>query len=194
MCSESPSRSHWLPASFSEFIPRGKRRTSTRSPPSVPSLRTTVCEVRLANAVREKSMNLKFLFIALDCARVIRRFGFRSALILLASALGIGGVIVCVNFAAGGRREALNQIARMGVNAITVVPQQDRGAAGRVRTGGIAHTLLPPDYAGIRQLVPAIIRSSAIASGEFRIKAGDLSKSTQIVGCEPGYPAIKNWA
>ena len=138
-------------------------------------------------------MNLKFLYIALDCARVLRRFGFRSALILLASALGIGGVIVCVNFAAGGRREALSQIARMGVNAITVAPQQDRGAAGRARTGAIAHTLVPADYAAIRQLVPAIVRSSAIASGEFRIKAGDLSKSTQILGCQPGYPAIKNW-
>jgi putative ABC transport system permease protein len=139
-------------------------------------------------------MNLKFIYIALDCARVLRRFAFRSALILLASGLGIGGVIVCVNFAASGRREALNQIARMGVNALTVVPQQDRGAAGRARTGGIAHTLLPSDYAGIRQLVPAIVRSSAIASGEFRIKAGDLSKSTQIVGCQPDYPAIKNWS
>lgn len=139
-------------------------------------------------------MNLKFLYIALDCVRVIRRFGFRSALILLASGLGIGGVIVSVNFAGGGRREALRQIARMGVNALTVVPQQDRGAAGRARTGGISRTLVPADYNGIRQQVPAVVRGSAIASGEFRIKAGDLSKSTQIVGCQPDYLAIKNWS
>jgi putative ABC transport system permease protein len=138
-------------------------------------------------------MNLKFFYIGVDCLRVVRRFGFRSALILLACALGIGGVIVSVNFAAGGRREALNQIARMGVNALTVVPQQDRGAAGRARTGGISHTLVPANYREILQQVPAIVRASAIASGEFRIKAGDLSKSTQIVGCQPGYVQIKNW-
>jgi putative ABC transport system permease protein len=138
-------------------------------------------------------MNLKFFYIALDCVRMIRRFAFRSALILLASGLGIGGAIVSVDFAAGGRREALSQIARMGVHTLTVVPQQDRGAAGRARTGGIAHTLVRADYSRMRQRVPAIVRGSAIASGEFRIKAGDLSKTTQIVGCEAEYPVIKSW-
>jgi putative ABC transport system permease protein len=139
-------------------------------------------------------MNLKFLYIGLDCLRVVRRFGFRSTLILLVCGLGIGGVIVSVNFAAGGRREALSQIARMGVNALTVVPQQDRGAAGRARTGGISHSLVRADYREILRQLQAILRASAIASGEFRIKAGDLSTSTQIVGCQPDYVQIKNWS
>jgi putative ABC transport system permease protein len=138
-------------------------------------------------------VSLKFLYIGLDAFRVVRRFAFRSALILLTTGLGVGGVIASVNFAAGGRREALDQIARLGVNALTVVPQQDRGAAGRARTGGIAHTLVAADFRGIQQRVPTIARASAIASGEFRIKSGDLSKTTQIVGCQPDYPKIKNW-
>lgn len=138
-------------------------------------------------------MSLKFLHIGLDALRVIRRFGFRSALVLLATGLGVGGVITSVNFAAGGRREALDQIATLGVNALTVVPQQDRGAAGRARTGGIAHTLVAADFRGIQQRVSTIVRGSAIASGEFRVKSGDLSKTTQIVGCQPDYPKIKNW-
>jgi putative ABC transport system permease protein len=139
-------------------------------------------------------VNLKFLYIGWDALRVIRRFGFRSALILLATGLGVGGVLVSVNFAAGGRREALEQIARLGVDVLTVVPQQDRGAAGRTRTGGIAHTLVPEDFRGIQQRVSTIVRGSAIASGEFRIKSGDLSKTTQVVGCQPDYPKIKNWS
>jgi putative ABC transport system permease protein len=139
-------------------------------------------------------MNLRLFYIALDGFRVVHRFAFRSVLILLASGLGIGGVIVSVNFAAGGRREALNQIARMGVNALSVVPQQDRGAAGRARTGSISHMLVPPDYNAIRQQVPGIVRASPIASGEFRIKSGDLSKTTQIIGCQPDYPVIKSWS
>jgi putative ABC transport system permease protein len=138
-------------------------------------------------------VSLKFLYIGLDAFRVVRRFAFRSALILLATGLGVGGVIASVNFAAGGRREALDQIARLGVNALTVVPQQDRGAAGRARTGGMAHTLVAADFRGIQQRVLTIARGSAIASGEFRIKSGDLSKTTQIVGCQPDYPKIKNW-
>ena len=138
--------------------------------------------------------SLKPLVIALDCVRVVRRFRLRSALILLASGLGVGGAIVSVNFAAGGRREALRQMARMGVNVLTVVPQQDRNVAGRGRTGGIVHTLVEADYNRIRQQIPAIARASAVASGEFRIKAGDLSKSTPIVGCETTYAQIKNWS
>ena len=139
-------------------------------------------------------MSFKFFYIGLDALRVTRRFGFRSALILLATGLGVGGVITSVNFAAGGRSEALDQIARLGVNALTVVPQQDRGAAGRTRTGGIVHTLVAADFRGIQQRVSTIVRGSAIASGEFRIKSGDLSKTTQIVGCQPDYPKIKNWS
>jgi putative ABC transport system permease protein len=138
-------------------------------------------------------VNLKFFYIAFDALRVIRRFAFRSALILLTSVVGVGGVIVSVNFAAGGRREALDQISRLGVNALTVVPQQDRGAANRARSGGIAHTLVPADFRAIQQHISTIVRGSAIASGEFRIKSGDLSKTTQIVGCQPDYPKIKNW-
>jgi putative ABC transport system permease protein len=138
-------------------------------------------------------VSLKFLYIGLDAFRVVRRFAFRSALILLATGLAVGGVIASVNFAAGGRRQALDQIARLGVNALTVVPQQDRGAAGRARTGGIAHTLVAADFRGIQQRVLTIARGSAIASGEFRIKSGDLSKTTQIIGCQPDYPKIKNW-
>jgi putative ABC transport system permease protein len=138
-------------------------------------------------------VSLKFLYISFDALRVIRRFGFRSALTLLATGLGVGGVIASVNFAAGGRREALDQIARLGVNTLTVVPQQDRGAGGRARTGGIAHTLVAADFRGIQQRISTVVRGSAIASGEFRIKSGDLSKTTQIVGCQPDYAKIKNW-
>jgi putative ABC transport system permease protein len=138
-------------------------------------------------------VRLKFLYIGLDAFRVVRRFAFRSALILSATGLGVGGVITSVNFAAGGRRQALNQIEGLGVNALTVVPQQDRGAAGRARTGGIAHTLVAADFRGIQQRILTIARGSAIASGEFRIKSGDFSKTTQIVGCQPDYPKIKNW-
>jgi putative ABC transport system permease protein len=135
----------------------------------------------------------KFLYIGWDALRVIRRFGFRSALTLLATGLGVAGVIASVNFAAGGRRQALDQIARLGVNTLTVVPQQDRGAGGRARTGGIAHTLVAADFRGIQERVSTIVRGSAIASGEFRIKSGDLSKTTEIVGCQADYAKIKNW-
>jgi putative ABC transport system permease protein len=141
-----------------------------------------------------KLMNLKFLYIAIDALRVVWRFRFRSALILLSAILGVAGVIISVNFASGGRQQALNQIERMGVNVLAIRPEQDRSVGGRARTGAIVQTLVDADYTAIRQQVPSILRSSAVATTEFRLKAGDLSKAAPVVGCEPDYARIKNWS
>jgi putative ABC transport system permease protein len=138
-------------------------------------------------------MDLRYFYIALDALRVLWRFRFRSTLILLSAILGVSGVIVSVDFASGGRQQALNQIARMGVNVLAITPQQNRSVGGRARTGAIVQTLVDADYAGIRRQVPAILRSSAVATAEFRLKAGDLSKTAPVVGCEPNYVRIKNW-
>jgi putative ABC transport system permease protein len=138
-------------------------------------------------------MDLRYFYISLDALRVLWRFRFRSALILWSAILGVAGVIVSVDFASGGRQQALNQIERMGVNVLAITPQQNRSVGGRARTGAIVQTLVDADYAGIRRQVPAILRSSAVATAEFRLKAGDLSKTAPVVGCEPNYVRIKNW-
>jgi putative ABC transport system permease protein len=138
-------------------------------------------------------MDLRYFYISLDALRVLWRFRFRSALILLSAILGVAGVIVSVDFASGGRQQALNQIERMGVNVLAVKPQQDRSVGGRARTGAIVQTLVDADYAGIRRQVPSILRSSAVVTAAFRLKAGDLSKTAPVVGCEPDFVRIKNW-
>jgi putative ABC transport system permease protein len=139
-------------------------------------------------------VDLRFFYIALDSLRVVWRFRFRSALIMLSAMLGVAGVIVSVNFASGGRQQALNQIARMGINVLAVTPQQDRSVGGRSRTGSNVQTLVDADYTAIRRQIPSLVRSSAIAASEFRLKAGDLSKTAPVVGCEPDYFRIKDWA
>ena len=138
-------------------------------------------------------MDLRFFYIALDSLRVLWRFRFRSVLILLSAMLGVAGVIISVDFASGGRQQALNQIERMGVNVLAVTPQQDRSVGGRARTGAIVQTLVDADYTAIRRQVPSIARSSALATAGFRVKAGDLSKTAPVVGCSPDYVRIKNW-
>jgi putative ABC transport system permease protein len=146
------------------------------------------CQPRQAGA-----WNLRYFYIALDALRVLWRFRFRSVLILLSAILGVAGVIVSVDFASGGRQQALLQIERMGVHVLAITPQQNRSVGGRARTGAIVQTLVDADYLGIRRQVPAILRSSAVATAEFRLKAGDLSKTSPVVGCEPNYVRIKNW-
>ena len=138
-------------------------------------------------------MDLRFFYISFDALRVVWRFRFRSALIVLSALLGVAGVIVSVNFAAGGRQQAIRQIERMGVNVLAITPRQDRNVGGRARTGAIVETLVEADYAAIRRQLPSVVRSSALATEEYRLKTEDLSKTAPVVGCEPSYLQIKNW-
>src|SRR5215831_20044529 len=126
--------------------------------------------------------------------RTVWRFRLRSALTLLASLLGVAGVITSVDYASGGRQQVLNQIRRLGTNVVNVTPQQSRSVGGRARTGSIVTTLVEQDYMVIRRELPSLARSSALATAGFRLKASDFSKTTSVVGCEPDYFRIKSWS
>jgi putative ABC transport system permease protein len=136
----------------------------------------------------------KFIHIMSVSLRLIWRFRLRSSLILLSATLGVAGVISSVNYASGGRQQVLNQIRQLGTNVVNVTPQQSRGVGGRARTGSIVTTLVEQDYLAIRRELPSLARSSALATAGFRLKAGDFSKTTSVVGCEPDYFRIKSWS
>lgn len=126
--------------------------------------------------------------------RQMWRFRLRSGLVIVCAALGVAGIITSVNYASSGRQQVLDQIRRMGTNIVMVTAQQSRGTAGRARTGSIVTTLREGDYALLRRDLAGQVRSSAIVSQAFRLKAGDFSKVAPIVGCEPSYFAIKSWS
>jgi putative ABC transport system permease protein len=136
----------------------------------------------------------KFIHIMSVSLRLIWRFRLRSSLILLSATLGVAGVISSVNYASGGRRQVLDQIRRLGTNVVNVTPQQSRSVGGRARTGSIVTTLVEQDYLAIRRELPSLARSSALATGGFRLKAGEFSKTSSVVGCEPDYFRIKSWS
>ena len=138
-------------------------------------------------------MTTRYLQIMVRGLRLLWRYRLRSGLLMLSAALGVGGVVCSVNYGAGGSNQILDQIRRMGTNALIITPAESRAIAGRARTGGAVTTLVERDYASIRKEVATRTRSSAIVTDSFRVKAGDLSKSTAIIGCEPDYFAIKDW-
>ncbi len=139
-------------------------------------------------------MTQRNLQIVVRALRLLWRYRLRSALLMLSAALGISGVVCSVNYGAGGSKQILDQIRRMGTNVLIITPADSRVVAGRARTGGAVTTLVERDYSAIRKDLLSRTRSSAIVTGSFRIKAGDLSKSTSVLGCEPDYFAIKDWS
>lgn len=125
--------------------------------------------------------------------RNFRRSQLPAALAIFAAMGGTAGVIVCTGYAAAGRQKVFDRFSRMGANLIVVTPQQSRSVGGRARTGAIVTTLRDPDYRAILRTVPGIVASSPTVSTVLRIRAGDLTKSTTIVGCMPGWFAIRSW-
>jgi len=102
-------------------------------------------------------------------------------------------VVCSINYGTGGSKQILDQIRRMGTNVLIITPEQSRVIAGRARTGGAVTTLVERDYSAIRKELLTRTRSSAVVTDSLRIKAGDLSKTTTVLGCEPDYFVIKDW-
>jgi putative ABC transport system permease protein len=126
-------------------------------------------------------------------ARNSFRFRLQGALITLAAMTGSAGVFVSSGYAAAGREKILNQFASMGTNVIVVTPGQSRAVGGRARTGALVTTLKESDYKTIVEVVDAVSLSSPTVTRVLRIRAGDLTKSTTVVGCSPDYFLIEHW-
>jgi len=139
-------------------------------------------------------MNVRTRQIILRSLRILWRYRLRSGLLMLSAATGVAGVVCSVNYGAGGTRQVLDQIRRMGTNVLIITPAQSRVVAGRARTGQPVTTLIERDYAAIRREVLSRTRSSALVNASFWLKAGDLSKNASVVGCEPDYFTIRNWS
>ena len=125
---------------------------------------------------------------------VLWRHPLRSGLLILSSALGVVGVVCSGNYGAGGSKQLLDQIEKLGTNVLIITPAQSRSVAGRARTGAAVTTLVERDYSLLRREISARELSSALVTANFWTKAGDLSKNATVLGCEPDYFAIKNWA
>jgi putative ABC transport system permease protein len=137
---------------------------------------------------------LRFQQVLTVASRNFWRYPLQAVLLIAASITGTAGVIVSTGYAAGGRQKILDQFAQLGTNVIIVTPQQSRAVGGRARTGSVVTTLNESDYKAIVQSVAGITSSSPTVSSTLRIRAGDLTKNTTIVGCNPEYFAIKHWA
>ncbi len=113
---------------------------------------------------------------------------------MLSAALAVCGVVVSVNYGASGTEKVLDQIRRLGTNVLIITPAQSKSVGGRARTGSPVTTLVERDYIVLKKDVQSRTRSSAIVTDSFWIKAGDLSKNATVVGCEPDYFTVKDWA
>lgn len=118
----------------------------------------------------------------------------RTALSVLAMAIGVAAVVLLTALGDGARRYVVGQFSSLGTNLVIVLP-------GRTGTGGFnpatAITSTPRDLsiddaAAIRR-APAVLRVGPLAVGTSEISFGGRLREVMVAGTSHEYFAIRNF-
>ncbi len=114
----------------------------------------------------------------------------RSILTMLGVVIGVGSVIAMIGIGEGTKSKAIENIAVMGSNMITVMPDWRRG--GQSAGIGNAGQLKMEDVQELKKTVPTIQYISGAVRSSDRVKFGNQSTQTTILGVEPQMAIIRN--
>lgn len=115
---------------------------------------------------------------------------FRTVLTLLGIVIGVASVVAMLAIGEGAQQDVLDRISSLGVNMLTVSPQ-NRGRSGR--RGGSSATLtiedakLVPDNVNNVQYVLPVISSNAT------VRFGNLDYQTTVTGTGENLPQARSW-
>src|SRR4051812_30910175 len=116
----------------------------------------------------------------------------RSILTGLGIIIGVAAVITTVSIGNGAKVQIEAQVAALGTNIITVMP--NFMTQGGMRGGfGSAMTLTPEDAEAIAAEVEDIEGVSPEINDRNQVLANGLNWNTSVVGESPDYPSIRNW-
>ena len=122
--------------------------------------------------------------------KALGRNKLRTALTMLGMIIGVAAVIALVALGTGAQAAIEDQIRGAGTNMVTLFPGDVR--MGGVSQGGGTGRLLPEDVDALRQLPEVDYASEAVESRQ-QIIVGGANWSTNIVGVNVDYQAIKSW-
>lgn len=122
--------------------------------------------------------------------RAITANKLRSALTMLGVIIGVGSVIAMVGIGEGTKKQSLDNIAKMGSNMLTVMPDWRRG--GQSMGGSAPPSLKLEDVKDLKDQVPLIKNITGVVSGNRPVIFGNKSTQTSITGGMPEIALIRN--
>lgn len=135
---------------------------------------------------------MRFTNIIRVALRALRRNTMRSILTALGIIIGVGAVITMVSIGNGAKAQVEAQVASLGQNIITVMPNYMM--MGSMRGGfGTALSLTPEDAEAISTEVAGVDGVSAEVRDRNQVLANGLNWNTSVYGQSPDYPYIRNW-
>jgi len=135
------------------------------------------------------TQNLSMLGTTLVMAlREIRRNVLRSVLTTLGIVIGVGAVIMLVTLGQGATDRVTADVAKMGVNMLTIVPGAERRGGASVG----ATPLSMDDARAIRQQLPAVAAVAPSSGRGMLVVFANQNWSTTVTGCTNDYFTVRD--
>lgn len=116
----------------------------------------------------------------------------RTTLALASVSAGVAAVVLTGAIGTGAERDVNARIQSMGVNLLVVRPAQVRRFVARKEIKGTATTLRPADFDAISAL-PAVSNAAPGVEVNAKVKAGNITTATRILGTTPTFPEIRRF-
>jgi len=122
-------------------------------------------------------------------AGALRGFRLRSALMILAMAIGVAAVILLTALGEGARQYVVGQFASLGSHLLIVVPgRNETGGAGVAMAMGatprdltLDDALTLPRHAAVRRVAPVVVGPALVAAGGLEREAAVLGSTAQLL-------------
>jgi putative ABC transport system permease protein len=126
-------------------------------------------------------------------ARALLRHRVRTALALSGTAVGVGAVLVMAAVGEGAEAEVLREIDALGKNLLVVSAADAARVPWRGRTEPKVTTLTEEDARALLAGAPAVARVAPAQDRQRRVKHGQISTGTKVLGTTPDYEEIRNF-
>jgi len=123
--------------------------------------------------------------------KALLRHRLRTLLAVSGTSVGVASILVMVAIGEGAKREVMDRIEAMGRNLLVVNAGRLDRMAGRLR--GAVTTLKQADVDAILKECPAVALAAPAQDRTLRVKYGQLSTMTKILGTTPEYEEIRNF-
>ncbi len=126
---------------------------------------------------------------------VLRRYRFRTGMMLLAMTLAVGSVIAFTALGEGARGFVRNEFASMGTNLLVAMPgrKETTGGGGPPpATGTAARDITLADVKALRERLRGADIISPLMAGKIEVSANSRARDVMILGTDAGYFTVRN--
>lgn len=124
---------------------------------------------------------------------VLRRYRFRTSMMLLAMTLAVGSVVAFTALGEGARGYVRNEFASMGTNLLVVMPgrKETTGGGGPPPMGTATRDVTLADVKALRTRLHGAWRIAPLMAGKVEVSVNARTRDVMILGSNADYFAIR---